>query len=198
MDDKTQDFILEVISAGGGRVLIDWKQVIRDGRGYIQQEGTEMFRSRMVGMGMTAGTKDSPDAIFRFTYMTSKLVNLRMSYYDVANEGISHARALYSIEFQYADGGSLTFGDPHPRTKGTNIPIDASGGEIIIGFKVRASKWVDAVKVVTNRKESSWLGSVGSGRVYNLVPPHGYDIIGIYGKHGRCCDGFGVLYTSNS
>jgi hypothetical protein len=92
----------------------------------------------------------------------------------------------------------LTFGTPHPRSKGTDVPIDAAGGEVVTGFKVRAAAWIDAVKVVTNRKESGWLGHFGGGRVYNLIPPHGYDIIGIYGKHGSCCDGFGVLYTSSS
>ena len=92
----------------------------------------------------------------------------------------------------------MTFGTPHPRGKETDIPIDSEGGEALTGFKVRAGEWIDAIKVVTNRRESGWLGFFQGGKVYNLVPPHGYDIIGIYGRHGRCCDGFGVLYTSHS
>ena len=77
MDDRTQEFTLEVISAGGGRVRIDWKRVIQSGRGYIQTQGTEMFRSRMVGGGKTEGTVDSPDAIFKYEFMTSSLTNIR-------------------------------------------------------------------------------------------------------------------------
>jgi len=112
--------------------------------------------------------------------------------------GISHARSLYSIEFQYADGSSSTFGTPHPRSKGTDFPIDHAGGETILGFHIRASEWIDAIKVISNRKRSAWLGHLGSDRVFEMVPPHGYDIIGIYGRHGRCCDAFGVIYTTNA
>lgn len=110
--------------------------------------------------------------------------------------GISHARALYSIEFQYADNTSLVFGTPHPRTKGTDIPIDADGGEMVNGFVVRAGEWIDAIKVVTNKKQSAWLGNLGRSPKYVMTPPQGYQIIGVYGRVGRCCDGFGVVYSS--
>jgi hypothetical protein len=113
--------------------------------------------------------------------------------------GISHARSLYSIEFQYADGSASTFGTPHPRTKGTDIPIDHVAGEAILGFHIRASDWIDAIKVITNRKRSVWLGHLGgSDRVFEMVPPQGYEMIGVYGRHGRCCDAFGIIYTTNA
>jgi hypothetical protein len=79
IDDRTQDFSLEAISAGSARVKFDWKPIIKNGRGVIQQDGTEMFRSRMVGSGETEGSVDTPDAIFKFKYMTSKLTNIRTS-----------------------------------------------------------------------------------------------------------------------
>jgi|SRR5271169_133484 len=110
---------------------------------------------------------------------------------------ISHARALYSIEFCFADGSSTIFGSPHPRSKSTDILIDADGGEVVTGFQVRAGKWIDAIKVVTNRKESGWLGHIGGGKSFLLIPPYGYIVIGLFGEHGRCCESFGVLYTSH-
>ena len=78
IDERVQNFTLEAISAGGGRVTIDWKPVVKMGRTCLEQDGTEMFRSRMVGMGSTEGSIDSPDAIFNFKYMTSKLINIRI------------------------------------------------------------------------------------------------------------------------
>ena len=77
MDDRTQDFTLQVFSAGGGKVDINWREVIRVSRGSLEHDGTEMFRSRMVGGLETEGSSDSPDAIFKFKNMTSHLINIR-------------------------------------------------------------------------------------------------------------------------
>jgi Jacalin-like lectin domain len=92
----------------------------------------------------------------------------------------------------------MIFGDPHPHSTLTNIPIDVDGGEMVRGFIIRAGDWIEAIKVVTNKKQSIWLGEMESGRTFDLTPPQGYSIIGIYGRYGRCCDGFGVVYTSES
>jgi Jacalin-like lectin domain len=105
---------------------------------------------------------------------------------------------LYSIEFQYADNTSMIFGTPHPRSMVTDISIDADAGEMVTGFVVRAGEWIDAIKVLTNKKESAWLGSIGNTKTFQLKPPQGYEIIGICGQVGVCCDAFGVVYTSNT
>jgi len=112
--------------------------------------------------------------------------------------GISHARSVYSIEFQYADDTNMLFGTPHPSAKSTDFPLDADSGEMLIGFCVRADEWVDAIKVLTNKKESPWMGNVDCRRVFWLRPPQGYEIIGICGNVGVCCDAFGVVYTSTT
>lgn len=90
------------------------------------------------------------------------------------------------------------FGTPHPRAKYTDVPIDANTGEKVVGFIVRAGEWIDAIQVVTNQKQSAWFGDMSAGKTFRLTPPHGYEIIGIYGRFGVCCDGFGIVYTSNS
>jgi Jacalin-like lectin domain len=191
---------LEAISAGGGRVDIDWQKIMEEGKSHLSEENTDMFESRMVGNGDTEGSQDLGYFIFNSPFMTSGLTNLRIfsSWGTRLMVGISHARALYAIEFHYADGTTLVFGAPHPRSRGTDIPIDTDGGELIRGFSVRAGEWIDAIKVITNKKESTWLGHIGNTRTFQLTPPQGYEIIGIYGRMGRCCDGFGVLYRSSS
>ena len=92
----------------------------------------------------------------------------------------------------------MTFGTPHPQGKSTDVPIDANIGEVIRGFSVRGGEWIDAIKVITNVKQSAWYGDMTGGRTYQLTPPQGYEIIGIYGRFGVCCDGFGIVYTSNT
>ena len=76
--------------------------------------------------------------------------------------------------------------------------LDADAGEKITGFAVRAGEWIDAIKVITNRKESAWLGDDRNTRTFLMKPPQGYEIIGICGQIGICCDAFGVVYTSNA
>lgn len=93
---------------------------------------------------------------------------------------------------------AMTFGTPHPQSKQTDITLDADAGEMLTGFAVRADEWIYAIKVITNQKESAWLGDPANSRTFILKPPHGYDIIGICGQVGLCCDAFGVVYTSNT
>ena len=112
--------------------------------------------------------------------------------------GISHAHEIYSIEFRYADGKTMTFGTPHPQSKQTDVQLDAGAGEMVTGFVVRAGDWINSIKVLTNRKESPWFGDTANTRTYILKPPQGYEIIGVCGQIGICVDAFAVVYTSNA
>lgn len=76
-EERGKDIQIEVVSAGGGRVRVDWKWVMRAGKTHISQLSTEIFRSRMVGRRTTEGSVDSGDFIFKSRYMTSALVNIR-------------------------------------------------------------------------------------------------------------------------
>jgi hypothetical protein len=160
-------------------------------------QSDEVVRSRMVGGGNTEGSSDSGDVVFKSQLITVGLKNIRTPV-ALAKSGISHSRAIYSLEFHYTDGSNVMFGTPHPRSKFTDVAIDAANGEVITGFHVRASDWVDAMKVITNKKQSAWLGHLGDAQKYALITPQGYNIIGVYGRYGRCCDAFGIIYTSNT
>jgi hypothetical protein len=221
-----QEILLEGISAGGGKVLIDWGLAMKEGKTHIPHHSSEVFRSRMVGRGKTAGSKNLGYFIFNSQLMTSPLTNLStlpsllllvpfflplfflfplffffflfLFLHTDSLEGVSHARALYSIEFQYADGTVMLFGTPHPSATSTDFPLDVDSGEILVGFRVRADEWVYAIKVLTNKKESPWMGNTECRRVFWLRPPQGYEAIGICGNVGVCCDALGVVYTSSS
>ena len=104
---------------------------------------------------------------------------------------------LYSIEFQYANETILVFGTPHPSGRVTDIPIDSAEGEQILGFHVCADEWIEAIRIVTNRKQSAWMGKA-TKHVFEMIPPQGYEIVGIGGQVGQCIDMFGVVYISNA
>jgi len=82
MDERRmgQEISLEVVSAGEGRCRFDWRREMKEGRSHIPQQGAEVFRSRMVGKGMTEGSTDLGYFIFNSQFMTSGLINLRMSH----------------------------------------------------------------------------------------------------------------------
>ena len=130
--------------------------------------------------------------------MTTPIINIRIVPWYSSNVGTCHEQALYSVEFQYADATTLTFGTSYTECKFTDVPIDTQGGEKVTGFIVRAGEWIDAIKVVTNRKHSAWMGNIDGSKTFELVPPQGYELIGIFGRFGQCIDGFGVVYTSNT
>jgi Jacalin-like lectin domain len=199
--DRESDITLEPISAGGGRATISWQRALATGTIHLPQESRDVFRSREVN-GTGAGTSPSMashavDVTFKDKYTPAKLICLRTILRDTANIGISHAHVLYSIEFCFADGSSTMFGAPRTRNKITDVVIDAENGEVVTGFMIRAGEWIDALKVVTNRRESNWLGYLGAAPPFSMIPPQGYEVIGVFGKIGPCCESLGVLYTSN-
>jgi hypothetical protein len=73
-----QEMYLEAISAGGGRVRMNWQRIMKEGRTRIPQHTTEIFESRMVGKGQTAGSQNMGYFIFNSPLLTSGLINLRM------------------------------------------------------------------------------------------------------------------------
>jgi hypothetical protein len=75
-----QEIFLEAISVGGGRVKMNWKKIMKEGRTHIPEQSTDIFQSRMVGMGSTEGSKNLGYFIFNSQFMTSGLVNIRILY----------------------------------------------------------------------------------------------------------------------
>ena len=78
---------LEAVSAGGGRCKFDWRTEMKEGRSHIAQQEAEVFRSRMVGKGGTEGSKDMGYFIFNSQFMTSGLINLRISRFGDGGNG---------------------------------------------------------------------------------------------------------------
>jgi hypothetical protein len=115
-------------------------------------------------------------------------------------KGVFHDEVLYAIEFQFADGTKMLSGSIHPLAKSTHVQLNPDSGERLTGFAVcSADKWVDAIKVLTNKKESPWMGNTKSWRLFWLRPPQGYEVVGICGEQSGWYrrDSFGVVYTSN-
>jgi hypothetical protein len=79
-----QPLFLEVVSSGGGRVRLNWQKVLQESRTHIPQHGTEIFESRMVGKGNTEGSQNLGYFIFSSQLLTSALINLRISPFQIS------------------------------------------------------------------------------------------------------------------
>jgi hypothetical protein len=76
-DERDKEISLEIISAGGGTVKIDWHRIISEGKTGIPEERNAVFRSRAVSMSRGLDIANSGDLVFKHRYMASKLTCLR-------------------------------------------------------------------------------------------------------------------------
>lgn len=71
-------------------------------------------------------------------------------------------------------------------------------GEYLVGFYVRSGAWVDAVQVITNRRRSPIYGNASGGNGADLVPPAGYEVVGIKGHINCWLISLSVIYVSKN
>jgi hypothetical protein len=81
-----QQIFLLAVSAGGGRVRLNWQKVMKEGRTHIPQQNTEIFESRIVGKGNTDGSQNLGYFIFNSQLMTASLINLRTASCDYISD----------------------------------------------------------------------------------------------------------------
>ena len=67
--------------------------------------------------------------------------------------------------------------------------------EFIIGFGVRSGAWIDALQIITNKRQSQWFGNTEGGSPHKLMPPNNdYRICGIYGEINQWVTQIGLQY----
>ncbi|XP_032220449.2 uncharacterized protein LOC5519572 isoform X2 [Nematostella vectensis] len=71
-----------------------------------------------------------------------------------------------------------------------------SPDERLTSIDVRAGGWVDAIRLHTNFKSSVWMGGSG-GDLYELRPPEGRRMVGLFGTAGKYVGSIGALLDSH-
>lgn len=99
---------------------------------------------------------------------------------------------LDGVEFCYSDRQSVLFGKRGGSPK--DFPLQM--GEYITGFFVRSGAWIDALQVITNTRRSEIYGNATGGSGHELVPPHGYEIVGLAGSIKDWVVSIGVVYVA--
>jgi len=70
-------------------------------------------------------------------------------------------------------------------------------GEYIVGIAGRCGKFVDSVRILTNRRMSPPFGGNGGEREYRIEVPDGNQAVGFIGRSGQFIDALGLAYTRN-
>lgn len=100
--------------------------------------------------------------------------------------------ALNGVEFFYADRDPVIFGNHG----GSPNEFKLQMGEYIVGYFVRAGAWIDAIQVITNMRRSDVYGNKTGGGAHEMVPPHGYEIVGLYGHLNSWVCTLGLIYVA--
>lgn len=76
----------------------------------------------------------------------------------------------------------------------TDIPFTTN--EFLTQINVRSGAWVDAVQIITNNKITQWFGNANGGSVHRLMPPAGYQFVGITGQIGDWINSIQAMYSN--
>jgi len=69
-------------------------------------------------------------------------------------------------------------------------------GEKIMGYYIRSGAWVDGLQVITNNRRSDVFGNKNGGSGHELVPPQGYEIVGLSGNIQAWVYSIGIVYVA--
>lgn len=104
---------------------------------------------------------------------------------------IHHGRAIDGVEFVFGDGSKQVFG----KAKDKPTELNLEPGEELLGFYVRTGAWLDGIQVVTNRRRSEIFGKKDGGKGHDLIAPHGFKVVGLYGNVQNWVMSIGLLYN---
>ncbi|ORY60899.1 putative peptidase family-domain-containing protein [Pseudomassariella vexata] len=148
--------------------------------------GQTAFRSYKLGLSQMEGSE--PHEFVFTSFKEKNRVLSKIVFY--------HGLAFDGMEFFYDDNSSQLFGKRGGKAGGDTFDMDIRRGECITGFLVRSGFWIDAVQVLTSLgRKSPIYGNAHGGSPHTLLPPRGYNLVGVSGSCAAWVDGFSVLIT---
>ncbi|PKS07098.1 hypothetical protein jhhlp_005697 [Lomentospora prolificans] len=183
---------LSVKSYGGGNIDIpDFKTLCsKESTVKLGKTGRLGFRGQMVGLSRLQNTQAHevvfvPSGSKGKTRVVSKIV-------------VFHGRAVDGLEFVFDDGSVEMFGKKGGKPGGDtfDLVLDIRRGEYLAGFHVRAGAWIDGIQILTSvGRKSQIYGNSKGGSPQTLIPPSGYNVVGVAGTCGAWVDGFSLIVS---
>lgn len=165
---------LMVLACGEQQTEVgDFGDLMRNGRMQLQT-GVTAFKSNKLGGGSG-----------------NEMVTPFPAHAPIRTVKIHHGRAIDGVEIVLGDGSGHLFG----KRGGSPTDLNLEPGEQLLGFYVRTGAWMDGIQVITNRRRSEIFGNPKGGKGHELIPPHGFNVAGIYGNVGSWIISIGLLYA---
>lgn len=111
----------------------------------------------------------------------------------IASVRVYSGNCLDGVEFCYVDHAPVLFGNRGGSPKEFRLQM----GETITGFFVRSGAWIDGIQIITNMRRSDIYGNKTGGSGHELVPPHGYEVVGLTGNLGSWVNSIGLVYVAS-
>lgn len=99
--------------------------------------------------------------------------------------------ALYGIEFANEFGQSILFGTRNA----TPNEFELFNNERLLGFYTRTGCLVDSLQIITSMRRSNLYGDVQGGGTHDMMPPSGFELVGIHGYVETCVTSIGIIYA---
>ncbi|KAF2870955.1 putative peptidase family-domain-containing protein [Massariosphaeria phaeospora] len=185
-DKRNSRLKIIVYSAGDGKhVVEDFNLLANQKLARVRLPGGRWgYRGSKLGYSQMEGSEPQ-ELILESAHIQTKLL---------VNITVYHGAFVDGLEFNYEDGTNQIFGKRSG--KSTEFTLDTRRGELLFGFSLRASLWIDGLQIITSLgRKSEWYGNAHGGSGHTLIPPRGYTIGGLSGSCAQWLDGFSLIIT---
>ncbi|SPO01348.1 related to jacalin-like lectin domain-containing protein [Cephalotrichum gorgonifer] len=186
---------VHVRSYGGGSLDIpDLKQMCSKASTLKLGGGKVAYRGKMITgpMRREGAGREKCEIVFMGDAKQNNRVLSRIMAY--------HGQSLDGLEFVYDDGSTQLFG-AKPGGDGSRadvFEVDIRRGEYLTGFQLRVGSGpgIEGIQFLTSvGRKSPAYGSRQGGSPYMVIPPRGYDVVGVGGTYGEGIDGFSLIIS---
>ncbi|KAF2399874.1 hypothetical protein EJ06DRAFT_477685 [Trichodelitschia bisporula] len=176
---------LKIYSTAGGCYEVDDLSRLTSKEMRVKlPSGQTGFRGGVVGPGRINKQETILDTVCR-RGQPKMLLGIRV-YFDTAIDG---------LEFLYEDSSSQLIGNRGNQSE--DFTFDIRRGETFAGFYVRCGTAIDALQVIatTTGRKSPLFGNISAAGGYFLMPPYGYQVVGITTTSNPSLDSMQLIIT---
>lgn len=155
--EKKKNIKLVVVSGSMGSYTVENIGDLKSKNSLVKlPKGQSGFKSGQLGQSTMEGSEQE-QVLLECAFIKTKLLTSIKIY---------HGHALDGLEFCYEDATSQLFGKRGGKPGGDEFILDTRRGEILLGFYVRVSLWIDGIEILTSLGRKSGIygnATAGSG-----------------------------------
>jgi hypothetical protein len=120
----------------------------------------------------------------------ARIIEVRVA----AAEFVDSVQMIYGYRDRDGDGRPFEAAR-HGGEGGREMSFRLEPGEYIIGLSGRCGKYLDSLRIHTNRRTSQLFGGSGGEREFRIDVPYEKQVTGFVGRSGKYLDAIGLTYS---